>query len=95
MIKNVDFVSIPVADQKRALAFYTSSARPPIFISIQRCTRTAFVGFSRSTATTSSAPTASCAKSASSSCRRRAKSRGASPRSSKTSEGNQFVLGQK
>ncbi|HWE28038.1 MAG TPA: VOC family protein, partial [Polyangia bacterium] len=23
MIKNVDFVSIPVADQKRALAFYT------------------------------------------------------------------------
>lgn len=27
MIKNVDFVSIPVADQKRALAFYTETRK--------------------------------------------------------------------
>ena len=31
MIKNVDFVSIPVADQKRALAFYTDKLGFSVF----------------------------------------------------------------
>ena len=31
MIKNVDFVSIPVADQKRALAFYTEKLGLSVF----------------------------------------------------------------
>jgi predicted enzyme related to lactoylglutathione lyase len=31
MIKNVDFVSIPVADQKRALAFYTEKLGFSVF----------------------------------------------------------------
>ncbi len=31
MIKNVDFVSIPVADQKRALAFYTEKLGFTVF----------------------------------------------------------------